>query len=173
MMNQCNFIGRLGKDPVLKQDYNGIKAFCTIAVSEKWTNSDGSKGERTNWIPLAFRGGLAGVVGEYLKKGSLIFVSGSLDVTNQSDGKGNYNKSIMVRVGTLTMLSSERSEGAQANTNYPRNISKQGYQDVVRQNARQSAGVAQNALEQAREQVNSAKIASGITPNVSDDDMPF
>lgn len=168
MMNQCNFIGRLGKDPVLKQDYNGIKAFCTIAVSEKWTNSDGSKGERTNWIRLAFRGGLAEVVGKYLKKGSLIFVSGSLDVTNQSDGKGNYNTSIMVRVSTLTMLSSERSEGAQANTNYPRNISKQSYQDV-----RQSAGVAQNALEQAREQVNSAKMASGITPNVSDDDMPF
>lgn len=169
MMNQCNFIGRLGKDPVLKQDYNGIKAFCTIAVSEKWTNSDGSKGERTNWIPLAFRGGLAEVVGTYLKKGSLIFVSGSLDVTNQSDGKGNYNKSIMVRVSTLTMLPSERNDGAQQpNTNYQRNISNQSYQDV-----RQNAGVAQNALEQAREQVNSAKIASGITPNVSDDDMPF
>ena len=69
-LNQCNFIGRLGRDPESRTFPSGDQvANVSIAVSESWRDKDsGEKKERTEWINIVFTGGLAKVASEYLRK---------------------------------------------------------------------------------------------------------
>ena len=77
-VNKCIIVGNLGQDPELKWMTNGnAVANFTVATSESW-KKDGEKHERTEWHNLVFFGKLAEIVGEYLKKGALIYVEGSI-----------------------------------------------------------------------------------------------
>ena len=76
-LNQVTIIGHLGRDPEVRYLPSG-EAACnfSVAVTENWKAKDGEKKEHTEWFRVAFFGKLAEVCGEYLKKGSAVYVQG-------------------------------------------------------------------------------------------------
>ena len=111
MLNQCNFIGRLGRDPETKYAQNG-DAVCnfSLACSEQWKDKQGDKQEKTEWVNVVIWGKLGEVAGQYLQKGSLCFISGKMSTRSwENDGEKKYATEIVAR--EMKMLSSKK-EGA-------------------------------------------------------------
>lgn len=111
-LNQCNFIGRCGSDPAVRYTQDGkAVANMSIAVTEKWKDN-----ERTEWVKLIFWDKLAGIVEKYIKKGSLIFVSGRLQSREyEKDGQKRYMTEVVV--STMQMLDSKGSGNSQEQGN--------------------------------------------------------
>lgn len=111
MLNQCQFIGHLGRDPEVRTFSNGNKvANLRLACSEKWKDKNtGERKEKTEWVSIAvFQDGLVRIAEQYLKKGSKIFVSGKLATRKWQDqsGQDRYSTEVVLQGydGTLTML---------------------------------------------------------------------
>lgn len=98
MLNKVQLIGRLGKDPDLRYMPNSdAVANVSLATTESWKDKEGQKQEKTEWHNLVFYRGLAEVVGEYLKKGALIYVEGKLTTEKyEKDGEDRYITKIVV-----------------------------------------------------------------------------
>ena len=112
-LNKVMLIGNLGADPVIRQTQDGKRlAQLSLATSESWKDkSTGEKKEKTSWHRIViFNDGLAGVVENYVKKGSKIFVEGQLQTRKFTDQDGNEKYTTEVVLGnyngTLTMLDS-------------------------------------------------------------------
>ena len=110
-VNKVILIGNLGADPEIKSFQNGGKiANIRIATSEQWKDRmTGERKERTEWHNVVINGdGLVGVVERFLKKGSKIYIEGSLRTRKWQDRDGNdrYTTEVVVAGmgGTLTML---------------------------------------------------------------------
>lgn len=110
-VNKVILIGNLGADPECKTFANGGKiANLRIATSESWKDrTTGEKKERTEWHQVVVNGdGLIGVVERYLKKGSKVYIEGSLRTRKWQDSSGNDRYSTEVVIagmsGALTML---------------------------------------------------------------------
>ncbi|MGH6651303.1 MAG: single-stranded DNA-binding protein [Sphingopyxis sp.] len=110
-VNKVILIGNLGADPEIKSFQNGGKiANIRIATSEQWKDRmSGERKERTEWHNVVINGeGLVGVVERYLKKGSKVYIEGSLRTRKWQDRDGNDRYTTEVTVagmgGTLTML---------------------------------------------------------------------
>lgn len=105
-LNQCNFIGRCGRDPEIKYTASGqAVGNVSIACSEKFKNKSGEWEERTEWVNLVFWGKLAEVLGEYVKKGSEIYVSGRLTTRKWQDKSGNDRYTTEIVGDKMQMLS--------------------------------------------------------------------
>lgn len=113
-LNQCNFIGNLGRDPEVKT-LPGGDTVCSfsIACSETWKDKQtGERKESTEWINCVIYGKLADVAGQYLKKGSQVFLSGKMKTRKWQDkqtGQDRYTTEI--HVSDMKMLGG-RPEGA-------------------------------------------------------------
>ena len=111
-LNQCNFIGNLGRDPESRTFQNGDKVTnLRIAVSEKWKDKNtGERKERTEWVSVAVFGPLAGIAEQYLRKGSKVFVSGKLTTRKwqNKEGQDQYSTEVVLQgpQAILTMLDS-------------------------------------------------------------------
>lgn len=84
-VNKCIILGRVGKSPEVK---HANTTFCTfsIATTEKWTDKNsGEKKEQTEWHKCIAFGKVAELVGNYVHKGSLVYVEGSLKTTKKDD----------------------------------------------------------------------------------------
>lgn len=114
-LNNCTFIGNLGRDPEVKYMPSGDAACSvSIAVTESWKDkATGEKKERTEWIPLEFFGKLAEIVGQYCKKGSSIYVQGRFSVRKYTDKDGVEKYSTTIKCDQLQMLGG-KSEGSSA-----------------------------------------------------------
>lgn len=118
-LNQCNFIGNLGRDPEIRLFQSGDKvANLRLAVSEKWKDKQtGERKERTEWVSVAVFGPLAGIAEQYLRKGSKVFVSGKLVTRKYQDQSGadRYSTEVVLQgpQAMLTMLDgpSQRGDG--------------------------------------------------------------
>ena len=99
-LNQCNFIGRLGKDPDVKytQDGKAITSF-SIAVTDKWKDkSSGESREKTEWVSVVAFDRLGEICGEYLSKGKEVFISGKQQTRKwEKDGTTHYKTEIVAR----------------------------------------------------------------------------
>lgn len=104
-LNQCNFIGTLGKDPDQRFFPDG-SAVCnfSIAVNERWTNKVGEKKERVEWVNIVATQKLAEICGEYLKKGSSVFITGKLASRKWKDKDGQDRYTTEIRADTMQML---------------------------------------------------------------------
>ena len=109
-VNKVIIVGNLGQDPEVKSFQNGGR-ICNlrIATSESWKDkATGEKKERTEWHSVVLQSdGLVGVAERYLKKGSKVYIEGSLRTRKWQDQSGNdrYTTEISVGVGgVLTML---------------------------------------------------------------------
>lgn len=100
MLNQCQFIGNLGKDPEIRTTQSGNKvASFSVAVTEKWKSKGGEMQERTEWVNVVvWSEGLVGVVEKYLSKGSKVFISGKMQTRKwEKDGVDRYTTEIVLQ----------------------------------------------------------------------------
>lgn len=91
-LNRIQLIGNLGRDPELKETPSG-KQVCvfSMAVNRRWKDSTGETQEATDWFNVEAWGRLGEVCGEYLQKGSLVFLEGRLQTdTYESEGETRY-----------------------------------------------------------------------------------
>lgn len=109
-LNHCTFIGNLGKEPELSHTPSGIAvAKFSIACSEKWKDGDGNQQEKTEWINLVAWRKLAEVCGQYLKKGSKVYVSGKFTTHSwEKDGVKRYATEVVI--DDLIMLDGKSGE---------------------------------------------------------------
>ncbi len=115
-LNKVMLIGNLGADPEVRSFQNGGKV-CNlrIATSETWKDKEGQRQEKTEWHTVAiFSEGLVRVCENYLKKGSKVYIEGSLQTRKWQDqnGQDRYSTEVVLRGfgGTLVMLDG-RGEG--------------------------------------------------------------
>lgn len=137
MLNQCNFIGRLGQDPEVRYSAQGT-AFCNISIgcSEKWKDKNTQEPkERTEWVKCVAGGRLAEIMGEYLKKGSLVYVSGKMTTRKWQDQSGQDRYSTEIRVSEMKMLDSKSSNGQVTNQGQQSNQPQQRPQSSSNQQA--------------------------------------
>lgn len=105
-VNKVILIGVLGKDPEVRSQKNGgAVANVSIATNEEWKDKNtGEKQKRTEWHNLVFWGRLAEIAGEYLRKGSTIYVEGSLRTEKWQDKEGRDRYTTKINVSEMQML---------------------------------------------------------------------
>jgi single-strand DNA-binding protein len=114
-MNQINLIGRVGKDPEIKDLESGTKvAKFSLAVSEKYTKG-GEKVEHTEWFNVAIFGKLAEVAQNWVHKGDQLFVSGKITSREYDDKEGVKRRVYEVTANSIEMLGSKK-EASQEHT---------------------------------------------------------
>jgi len=112
-INKFIGIGNLGKDPEVKQINDTKLASFSIGISESWKDKSGQKQTATEWVNCVVWGKLAGVVEQYLKKGSQVYIEGKLKTDSyEKDGQKRY--STKVNVMSLEMLGSKSEANTQA-----------------------------------------------------------
>ena len=104
-LNKAMLIGRLGGDPELKYTSSGtlIVRF-NIATPHTYKNKDGEKQEQTEWHRIVCFGKLAEICGEYLKKGSLVYLEGRIQTNEWEDKDGIKRKTTEIVGNTMQML---------------------------------------------------------------------
>src|SRR5688572_27608167 len=118
-VNKVILIGNLGQDPEVKSFQNGGRiANLRIATSENWKDKNtGERKERTEWHTVVLQSeGLVGVAERYLRKGSKVYIEGSLRTRKWQDQSGNdrYTTEVSVGVGgVMTMLDGAPGGGGQ------------------------------------------------------------
>jgi single-strand DNA-binding protein len=110
-VNKVILIGRLGKDPETRYMPNGEAVTnAALATSENWKDKTGEKQEKTEWHNLVFYRRLAEIAGEYLKKGSQVYIEGKLQTRKwEKDGVTRYTTEIIVN--EMTMLGGKATGG--------------------------------------------------------------
>lgn len=108
MLNKCTFIGHVGADPELRSTQSGKRiANLRLAVTEKWRDKDGNRQEKTEWVSVVcFAEGLVKVVENYVKKGSKLYVEGSMATRKWADKDGNdrYSTEIVMQGFNSTLV---------------------------------------------------------------------
>ncbi len=112
-VNKVILVGHLGRDPELRYNPSGV-AFCSVslATSRQWKNREsGERQEETEWHRVVFSDRLAEVAGEYLKKGSAIYVEGRLRTRKWQDKDGRDQYTTEVIANQMQMLGGRESGG--------------------------------------------------------------
>jgi len=103
-LNQCNFIGRLGREPDVRYLPSGeVMVNIAIAVGWKSKNKEG-----TEWVPIKFFGKLAEIVEQYLHKGDMVFVSGRFTTRKWQDKQGADHYASEITADKMRMLGDKR-----------------------------------------------------------------
>ena len=113
-VNKAIIVGNMGKDPEVRYTASG-EAMCniTVATSENWKDkATGEKKELTEWHRISFFGKLAEICGQYLKKGSQVYVEGSIRTRKWTDKDGQERYTTEIRGDEMKMLGS-KSDGGQ------------------------------------------------------------
>lgn len=112
-INKVILIGNLGKDPEIRYFPSG-DAVCNVslATSESWNDKQsGEKKEHTEWHNLVFRKKLAEIVAQYLKKGSKVYVEGSIRTRKYQDKEGKERYITEINVQDMQMLDGKPGGG--------------------------------------------------------------
>lgn len=112
-LNRVQLIGNLGKDPEVRYTSGGmaVTAF-SVATTEKWKDKDtNEKREHTEWHRVTMFGRLAEVAGEYLSKGSKVYIEGQIRTEEWTDNDGNERKTTKIIGDKLVMLSTRLDDG--------------------------------------------------------------
>lgn len=113
-VNKVILVGNLGRDPETRYfPDGGAVTNVSIATTDSWKDKQGEKQERTEWHRVAFFGKLAEIAGEYLKKGSQVYVEGSLQTRKWQDKDGQDRYTTEIRADRMQMLG-RRPDGDQA-----------------------------------------------------------
>lgn len=164
-VNKVILIGNLGADPETRyMPSGGAVTNINIATSEQWKDKQtGQPQERTEWHRVVFFNRLAEIAGEYLKKGSKVYIEGSLRTRKWQgqDGQDRYTTEIVA--GEMQMLDSRGGgESGGYTGGYGGQSSQQGAMDQGYGNAPTNQGQASNQPQQP---------AGGF--DSFDDDIPF
>ena len=112
-VNKVILIGRLGKDPEVRYAPSGAAvANFTMATSEEWKDKNtGEKQERTEWHRIVAWRRLGEICGEYLHKGSQVYIEGRLQTRSWEDREGNRRYTTEIVAQSMQMLDSLGKEG--------------------------------------------------------------
>lgn len=115
-VNKVILVGNLGQDPEIRyMPSGGAVANISIATSESWKDkATGEQKEKTEWHRVVIFGKLAEIAGEYLKKGSQVYIEGTLQTRKWTDQAGvdKYTTEIVVAMnGVMQMLGSKPAQG--------------------------------------------------------------
>jgi single-strand DNA-binding protein len=161
-VNKVILVGNLGRDPEMRSFPNGDQvANVTLATTDKWKDKQsGDPREHTEWHRLTFNGRLAEIAGQYLRKGSQVYVEGSIRTRKWQDQQtGQDRYSTEVRVDQMQMLGSRQGMGG------PQEDDASRHAPAARPAAAPRAAAAPAAAAPA------ARQASGFDD--MDDDIPF
>ncbi|ELA7833421.1 single-stranded DNA-binding protein [Vibrio alginolyticus] len=174
-INKVILVGNLGNDPEIRYMPNGgAVANITIATSDSWRDkATGEQREKTEWHRVVLFGKLAEVAGEYLRKGSQVYIEGQLQTRKWQDqsGQDRYSTEVVVQGfnGVMQMLGGRGQGGGapmggqqqqQGGWGQPQQPAQQQY------NAPQQQQPQQQAPQQPQQQYNEP-------PMDFDDDIPF
>jgi len=143
-VNKVILVGNLGKDPEIRyMPSGGAVANLTLATSESWRDkATGEQKEKTEWHNVAIFGKLAEIAGEYLRKGSQIYIEGALQTRKWQDktGADRYTTEVVVQGfnGTMQMLGGRQGGGQQQG----------GFQGGQQQGGQQQGGYQQQQQQQ-------------------------
>lgn len=111
-VNKVILIGNLGQDPEVRYMPNGkAVANITVATSESWKDQQGQLQERTEWHRCAMYARLAEIAGEYLKKGSKVYLEGRLQTREWQDQQGQKRYTTEIIVNEMQMLDGRNAGG--------------------------------------------------------------
>jgi single-strand DNA-binding protein len=159
-VNKVIIVGNLGNDPEIRYMPNGnAVANLSIATSESWKDQQGAQQERTEWHKVTMYRRLAEVAGEYLKKGSQIFVEGKLQTRKWQDQQGNDRYTTEIIADNMQMMGG--GGGGGGNQGGGQNAQGGGYQQRP---AQQSSG-GQDSYDQSNDQQNSGGGQGGYKQN--------
>ncbi|GAB4224193.1 MAG: single-stranded DNA-binding protein [Gammaproteobacteria bacterium] len=156
-INKVILIGNLGNDPETRYMPSGSAVTnISIATTEVWKDREGDQQERTEWHRVVFFNRLAEIAGEYLRKGSKVYVEGSLRTRKWQDKNGQDRYTTEIIATEMQMLD---SKGGSANQNFMSN---------------QSNSPMPGSDEESHYGSNrSSSSAPGNAGNDFDDDIPF
>jgi single-strand DNA-binding protein len=106
-LNRCEFIGRAGRDPEIRYTQAG-KAVANWSIAVGWKSANG---EGVTWVSCAAFDRLAEIVGEYVRKGSQMYIAGKFDLQKYTDKEGAERTATKIVVQQLQLLS-RSDEGA-------------------------------------------------------------
>ncbi|EOH1034930.1 single-stranded DNA-binding protein [Salmonella enterica] len=159
-VNKAIIVGRLGKDPEVRQSNSGTSfANFTVATSETWNDKQtGEKKEQTEWHNIVIIGKLAEIAGQYLKKGSSVYIEGQLKTRKWTDQQGvdRYSTEIHVGMNGIMQMLGGRS-------------------DEQQQSGQQQGGWGQQPQkpQQSRQRPPANQGGNNEPPMDFDDDIPF
>lgn len=114
-VNKVIIIGRLGQDPEVRYAPSGAAfANLTVATSEQWRDKQtGEQKEQTEWHRVVISGKLAEIAGEYLRKGSEVYLEGKLRTRKWTDQSGveKYTTEVLVGVGGVMQMLGNKHDG--------------------------------------------------------------
>jgi single-strand DNA-binding protein len=111
-LNKVMLIGNLGKDPEVKYTPNGVPvAKFSLATNERYKDKSGEWQDRTEWHSIVAWQKLAEIVGEYVKKGSKIYIEGRLQTSSWEDKQSGEKKYRTEIIASDLLLLSSRGEG--------------------------------------------------------------
>ena len=158
-VNKVILIGTLGKDPEVRYAQSGSAlASVSVATNESWKDKNGEKQERTEWHRVKFFGRLAEIAGEYLKKGSQVYIEGSLRTEKYTDKAGVEKYSTDIIANEMQMLGG-RPDASRSDA---------GGGERTERAARPSGGGAYGGGERA-----ARPAAPPMNDDFPDDDIPF
>ncbi len=141
-VNKVIIVGRLGQDPEVRQFQNGGGVTnINVATSEKWTDRNtGEPRESTEWHRISLFNRLGEIAAQYLRKGSLVYIEGSLNTRKYTDQQGIERHTTEIRASEMRMLSSANQgsgyQGGQGNwgsqgqsNNYQNNYNQNNHQN--------------------------------------------
>jgi len=154
-VNKVILVGNLGKDPDMKYTASGAAiANITVATTESWNDKQtNEKVEKTEWHRVVFFRRLAEIVGEYLRKGSQVYIEGKLQTRKWQDQNGQDRYTTEIVASEMQMLGGRAGDGGGGGGGRPQGGGGGGFR---------SNAPAQNAPAQ-----------SGPDNSFDDDDIPF
>ncbi len=119
-INKVILVGNLGKDPEVRYSANGNAITnATVATSDSWRDKNtGENQERTEWHRVVFFGRLAEIAGEYLKKGSQVYIEGQIRTRKWQDNNGQDRYSTEIVAGEMQMLGGRGGGGGGGEESY-------------------------------------------------------
>lgn len=172
-VNKVILVGNLGRDPETRYMPSGDAITnITIATTDSWKDkATGEKRDATEWHRVAFFGKLAEIAGQYLKKGSQVYVEGSLRTRKWQDKDGQERYTTEIRADSMQMLGGRAGAGAGAGPS-DAGASYGGYDDQPSSAAAPAPRPAARPSP-SRAAAAPAPASSGSGFDDMDDDIPF
>lgn len=120
MINKAILVGRLGKDPEVRYTPDGtmITNF-SVATDEQWKDKNGEKVQKTEWHRIVTYRKLAEICGQYLHKGSLVYIEGRIQTRSWDDKEGVKHYTTEINASEMKMLDSKGQRTGDASSEKP------------------------------------------------------
>lgn len=160
-INKVILVGNVGGDPEVRYMPNGnAVATLSVATSESWKDKEtGNKQERTEWHRVVCFNRLGEIAGEYIRKGSKLYVEGSLRTRKWQDQQGQDRYTTEIVASDIQMLDAKGQTGSYGDSQPMSQQESQGAPAARRPQPSQTAQASQKSAQEAFEEL--------------DDDIPF